>query len=91
MLLDLGLGIPYSCARAQVNSMWWSLNITTKASSRSSIWVLQDGVNITLGLPFVRTSPDHGTAFDIAAKGGADHASLRAAYLCAMQLIEHQT
>ncbi len=30
------------------------------------------GVNITLGLPIVRTSPDHGTAFDIAGKGVAD-------------------
>ena len=28
-----------------------------------------EGVNVTLGLPFVRTSPDHGTAFDIAGKG----------------------
>ena len=34
------------------------------------------GVNVTLGLPFVRTSPDHGTAFDIAGKGVADPASL---------------
>ena len=31
----------------------------------------EDGVNVTLGLPFVRTSPDHGTAFDIAAEGRA--------------------
>ena len=30
-----------------------------------------EGVNVTLGLPFVRTSPDHGTAFDIAGKGSA--------------------
>lgn len=37
------------------------------------------GVNVTLGLPFVRTSPDHGTAFDIAARGGADPSSLLAA------------
>ncbi len=37
------------------------------------------GVNITLGLPFVRTSPDHGTAFDIAARGAADPSSLLAA------------
>ncbi len=37
------------------------------------------GVNVTLGLPFVRTSPDHGTAFDIAAKGVADPSSLIAA------------
>jgi 4-hydroxythreonine-4-phosphate dehydrogenase len=34
------------------------------------------GVNVTLGLPFVRTSPDHGTAFDIAGKGVADASSL---------------
>ncbi len=37
------------------------------------------GVNVTLGLPFVRTSPDHGTAFDIAARGIADPSSLMAA------------
>jgi 4-hydroxythreonine-4-phosphate dehydrogenase len=38
-----------------------------------------DGVNVTLGLPFVRTSPDHGTARDIAGRGIADPSSLRAA------------
>lgn len=38
-----------------------------------------DGVNVTLGLPFVRTSPDHGTAFDIAGSGHASPASLIAA------------
>jgi 4-hydroxythreonine-4-phosphate dehydrogenase len=37
------------------------------------------GVNVTLGLPFIRTSPDHGTAFDIAGKGIANPASLIAA------------
>jgi 4-hydroxythreonine-4-phosphate dehydrogenase len=37
------------------------------------------GVNVTLGLPFVRTSPDHGTALDIAGTGRADPASLVAA------------
>ena len=37
------------------------------------------GVNVTLGLPFIRTSPDHGTAFDIAGSGRADPASLIAA------------
>jgi 4-hydroxythreonine-4-phosphate dehydrogenase len=37
------------------------------------------GVNVTLGLPFVRTSPDHGTAFDIAGRGIADPSSLIAA------------
>jgi 4-hydroxythreonine-4-phosphate dehydrogenase len=34
------------------------------------------GVNVTLGLPFVRTSPDHGTAFDIAGLGRADASSM---------------
>ena len=38
------------------------------------------GVNVTVGLPFVRTSVDHGTAFDIAGKGVADQASLIAAF-----------
>jgi 4-hydroxythreonine-4-phosphate dehydrogenase len=37
------------------------------------------GVNVTLGLPFVRTSPDHGTAYDIAGRGAADPSSLIAA------------
>ncbi|WP_460273657.1 4-hydroxythreonine-4-phosphate dehydrogenase PdxA [Celeribacter sp. ULVN23_4] len=37
------------------------------------------GVNVSLGLPFIRTSPDHGTAFDIAGKGVADPSSLIAA------------
>ena len=37
------------------------------------------GVNITLGLPFVRTSPDHGTAFDLAGTGRASHTSMLAA------------
>jgi 4-hydroxythreonine-4-phosphate dehydrogenase len=40
---------------------------------------VEQGVNVTLGLPFVRTSPDHGTAFDIAGTGRADPASLIAA------------
>ena len=40
---------------------------------------VENGVNITLGLPFVRTSPDHGTAFDIAGKGLADASSMVAA------------
>jgi len=43
----------------------------------------ETGVNVTLGLPFPRTSPDHGTAFDIAGKGKADHRSmLEALNLC---------
>ncbi|WP_020178944.1 4-hydroxythreonine-4-phosphate dehydrogenase PdxA [Methylopila sp. M107] len=43
-------------------------------------------VNVTLGLPFVRTSPDHGTAFDIAGTGAGDPASLAAALALAARL-----
>ena len=43
-------------------------------------------VNVTLGLPFVRTSPDHGTAFDIAGRGIADPSSLIAALGLARRL-----
>jgi len=45
-----------------------------------------EGVNVTLGLPFVRTSPDHGTAFDIAGHGVADPSSLVAALNLAARL-----
>jgi 4-hydroxythreonine-4-phosphate dehydrogenase len=48
---------------------------------------VEQGVNVTLGLPFVRTSPDHGTAFDIAGKGRADPASLIAAVRMARRLV----
>ncbi|AKP89114.1 4-hydroxythreonine-4-phosphate dehydrogenase PdxA [Achromobacter ruhlandii] len=44
------------------------------------------GVNVTVGLPFVRTSVDHGTAFDIAGKGVADQASLIAAFDLALAM-----
>ena len=45
---------------------------------------LDHGVNTTLGLPFVRTSPDHGTAFDLAGTGRADPASMVAAVMAAL-------
>ena len=44
------------------------------------------GVNVTLGLPIVRTSPDHGTAFDLAGQGRADPASMCAAIRLAAQM-----
>jgi len=48
------------------------------------------GVNVTLGLPFPRTSPDHGTAFDIAGTGTADPSSMREALELAVQLAERR-
>jgi 4-hydroxythreonine-4-phosphate dehydrogenase len=47
---------------------------------------VEEGVNVTLGLPFVRTSPDHGTAFDIAGQGLADPSSLLSALRMARRL-----
>ena len=47
---------------------------------------VDQGVNVTLGLPLIRTSPDHGTAFDIAGTGKADEASLLAAIRMARKL-----
>ena len=44
------------------------------------------GVNATLGMPFIRTSPDHGTAFDIAGKGTADPRSMIEAIRLAVEL-----
>jgi 4-hydroxythreonine-4-phosphate dehydrogenase len=48
------------------------------------------GVNVTLGLPFVRTSPDHGTALDIAGSGTADPSSLMAALALAGAMATHR-
>ncbi|WP_353185011.1 4-hydroxythreonine-4-phosphate dehydrogenase PdxA [Bosea sp. (in: a-proteobacteria)] len=49
-----------------------------------------EGVNVTLGLPFIRTSPDHGTAFDIAGRGVARPDSLCAALKLAARMAERQ-
>lgn len=51
-------------------------------------WTALNGVNVTLGLPIIRTSVDHGTAFDIAGKGVADATSLVEAVDYALQLSE---
>jgi len=50
-----------------------------------------DAVNVTLGLPFIRTSPDHGTAFDIAGTGRANPASLIAALRLARSMASMQS
>ena len=49
------------------------------------------GVNVTLGLPFVRTSPDHGTALTLAGTGRADPANLIAAVRLAAELAGRAT
>jgi 4-phospho-D-threonate 3-dehydrogenase / 4-phospho-D-erythronate 3-dehydrogenase len=49
-----------------------------------------EAINVTLGLPFIRTSVDHGTAFDIAGRGIADHASMAAAIVLAADLVRRE-
>lgn len=49
-----------------------------------------NGVNFTAGLPIVRTSPDHGTAFDIAGKGNASEDSFRKAMFTAVDIFKHR-
>src|SRR5205085_10604218 len=49
-----------------------------------------DGVNYTAGLPGVRTSPDHGTAFDIAGKNKADESSFRKAVFACIDIFENR-
>jgi 4-hydroxythreonine-4-phosphate dehydrogenase len=49
---------------------------------------VDDGVNVTLGLPVIRTSPDHGTAFDIAGKGAADPGAMVAAIRMASAMVK---
>jgi 4-hydroxythreonine-4-phosphate dehydrogenase len=50
------------------------------------VFGFDQGVNVTLGLPFIRTSVDHGTAFDIAGQGIADPASMKEALRLAVQM-----
>ena len=48
------------------------------------------GVNYTAGLPIVRTSPDHGTAFDIAGRGTADESSIISAFIYAKKIVKNR-
>jgi len=50
----------------------------------------EESVNVTLGLPIVRTSPDHGTAYDIAGKGVARPASMQAALALAFEMVRRR-
>ena len=50
-----------------------------------------NSTNVTLGLPYIRTSPDHGTAFDIAGQDKADPTGMASAIRCAIDLLSRQT
>lgn len=51
----------------------------------------ETGVNFTAGLPFIRTSPDHGTAYDLAGKNEADESSFRSAVFAAIEMVKMKT
>ncbi|MDE7468068.1 MAG: 4-hydroxythreonine-4-phosphate dehydrogenase PdxA [Muribaculaceae bacterium] len=51
---------------------------------------MDDGINFTAGLPYVRTSPDHGTGYDIAGRGEASPDSMRAAIYAAIDIYRHR-
>jgi 4-hydroxythreonine-4-phosphate dehydrogenase len=51
----------------------------------------EEGVNVTIGLPIVRTSPDHGTAFDIAGQDRADSRSMSAAIALAAEMTRNRS
>jgi 4-hydroxythreonine-4-phosphate dehydrogenase len=51
----------------------------------------EEGINVTIGLPIVRTSPDHGTAFDIAGQNKADPRSMQAAIALAAEMTRHRS
>ena len=55
------------------------------------LFAMDEGVNVTLGIPIVRTSPDHGTAYDIAGLGTARPDSMIAAASLAARLATHPT
>jgi 4-hydroxythreonine-4-phosphate dehydrogenase len=55
------------------------------------LMAFDQAINITIGLPFVRTSPDHGTAFDIAGKGVANASSMKSAIELAIQISNRRT
>ncbi len=73
-----------------VNSMRLSPCIMTRDTSRSNCWGMHQAVNITLGLPVIRTSVAHGTAYDVAWKGQARCESMMEAIRVAAQLVDRK-
>ena len=67
----------------RISTEYWRCT-TTRGWLRSKALAMDDGVNYTAGLPVVRTSPAHGTAYDIAGKGLASEDSFRQAVYVAI-------
>ena len=63
----------------------WPYSPSSRQEQEKTL-AMESGVNFTAGLPYVRTSPDHGTGYDIAGKGVASEASMRAALYAAIDI-----
>ncbi len=72
----------------KVCTTWWWRCTTIRGISPLKLLGFYDGVNITAGLPFIRTSADHGTAFDIAWTGKAKSESMATSIELAMHIAQ---
>lgn len=84
------LGNAYDCVVAMYHDQGHIPVKTVGFTWGENGWEYVDGVNITLGLPIIRTSPDHGVAFGKAGKGQADPTSMINAIKLAVQLAENK-
>ncbi len=82
------LGGAYDCVVAMYHDQGHIPLKTVGFEYKEGDWGKVDGVNITFGLPIIRTSPDHGVAFGKAGKGTADPTSMISAIKIAIQLVE---
>lgn len=82
------LGGAYDCVVAMYHDQGHIPLKTVGFEYKDNAWGKVDGVNITFGLPIIRTSPDHGVAFGKAGKGTADPTSMISAIKLAIKLVE---
>ncbi len=84
------LGGAYDCVVAMYHDQGHIPLKTVGFEYKDNGWGKVDGVNITFGLPIIRTSPDHGVAFGKAGKGTADPTSMISAIKLAIKLVENK-
>lgn len=92
-LKDEGLDVhgPYAADTLFIPDQWSRYSVVVAHYHDQGLvpfkmMAFDEGVNVTLGLPLIRTSADHGTAFSLAGKGTASHTSMKEAILLAMDL-----
>lgn len=85
------LGMKYDCVVAMYHDQGHIPVKTVGFKFHDGEWEKMDGVNVTLGLPLIRTSPDHGVAFGKAGKGIADPTSMFSAIKLAVKLVKNRS